>query len=173
MQDPTQVPGVDTRSGHAAEHYSSDSPSSVSGGSGRAFPPDVTSKGHAMMSPEAIWEAHDQADFLLQLDASRADMLRRVEGAVTILTVDLERRIAHYSSVHGARTPEGRVAMKWLATARTDLSWVNARRHVATAADMRNKLRHALRSSVNGLTLLSWSLAPARDEKRERAHVPK
>lgn len=111
----------------------------------------------AMMSLEAIWEARDEAYALLRRERMDAAALASIERTIHELINDLTRSTIHYSAKHGTKTPEGHVALSYLSRARDDLRWVADRHHTAIGVELRDRLQHALRSSVNGLALLRWS----------------
>jgi hypothetical protein len=117
----------------------------------------VTRLPAGMMSLEAIWEARDEAYVLLQRERMDAAALASIERTIHELINDLTRSTIHYSAKHGTKTPEGHVALSYLSRARDDLRWVADQHHTATGVELRDKLQHALRSSVNGLALLRWS----------------
>jgi hypothetical protein len=111
-----------------------------------------------LMSLQAIWDARDEAPMLLQQSHRDVGALLSVEWTVSLLASDLGYSVEHYSAMHGRKTPEGRTALTNLKAAREDLQWVTAQRRSVTSMERADKLRHALRSSVNGLALLRWSM---------------
>jgi hypothetical protein len=94
----------------------------------------------------------------LQREHIDAAALESIEGTICLLLGDLERSTRRYADAHGMTTPEGQNALSSLDAVREDLGWVTAQRESAANVEIRNKLHHALRSSVNALALLRWSV---------------
>jgi hypothetical protein len=135
-----------------ASPHETDEASMGTAGPSTAHPPAM------LMSLEAIWDARDRAFVLLQREHIDAAALESIKGTICLLMGDLERSTRRYSEAHGMNTPEGQKALISLDAAREDLGWVTAQRQSATSVEIRNKLHHALRSSVNALALLRWSV---------------
>jgi hypothetical protein len=109
------------------------------------------------MSLTDIWDARDEVYELLQQTDRDAAAMASIERTVGVLMSDLERSTSHYALTRGTNTPEGRMALINLSAAQEDLHWVAVQRDTATDMELRDKLHHALRCSVNGLALLRWS----------------
>lgn len=86
----------------------------------------------------------------------RATMLR-AETKLRLLAGGLERKIREYRAAHAGKTEESRIVTEGLETLKEDLAWLRVEHDSASRAAVASKLRHALRSTVNALTLLRWA----------------
>jgi len=111
-----------------------------------------------LLSLPAIWEAHDRASGMLAGPNVDQAIMDAIEQVVSALVSDLEGTLRLYLSTHGTHTPEGRVALTSLGVAQQDVRWLRLQHDTATGVELRDRLRHALRCSVNGLALLRWSM---------------
>lgn len=83
-------------------------------------------------------------------------LLRKLESRVALLCDALANHAQTYMRLRGGPTNEGDALRSLVAISRRDLDWVRAHRRLAPHLRIAERLRHAVQSADNALSLLRW-----------------